>query len=187
MAGPNRATTSYRRGHLANTAIFRVHIVKKVEHACFTTVEWDESNGVGQLIRVRGDMKVVARDLAGSFLAISLLFPLAPAAATLSYQHVKVSADRDELSLGDQQGALTRAQAIVLAPVLAACANEKGVSDQSAFVVVFELDILGRIINTWRKGESSIAMCFEMKVKGLLLFRPPRAPFYSSFDMKFER
>lgn len=132
-------------------------------------------------------MKTVVRNLTSQLVATIMLVPLASAATPLSYQHAKSSADRDELSLDKEQGALTGAQARVLAPVLAACANEKGATDLSPFVVVFELDSLGRIVRTWRKGGSPIAMCFELKVSGLLLFVPPKTPFYSSFDMKFDR
>lgn len=118
---------------------------------------------------------------------IATPFPLPVAATSLSYDTVKSLADRDEASLAADEPRLVEAQAKVLAPVWAGCAAQNGNADRSPFVVVFEIVKEGKILRTWRKGESQIAVCFEHRSAGLKLFVPPKTPFYSSFEMTFDR
>jgi hypothetical protein len=123
-------------------------------------------------------MKVFSALIFSSFAGVAL-------AAALTYSDAKALADRDEASLGSSSGALVEAQGTVLGPLLADCARSIGGADQSSFVVVMELDASGRIVKTWRQGSSPISACFESSVMGKSLVSPPKAPFYTSFEMHF--
>lgn len=106
-------------------------------------------------------------------------------AAPIGYPEAKEIADRDEASLGEAAQLLVEAQANVLGPLLAGCGASTGGKDRSPFVVVMKLDRSGRIVETWRQGTSTISVCFEKQVMGKTLVPPPRAPFYTSFEMHF--
>jgi hypothetical protein len=107
-------------------------------------------------------------------------------AASLSYGEAKGFADRDEASLGSAGQSLVEAQGQVGGPILGACGAQDRAVDLSPFVVVMELDARGKIVRTWRKGDSRIAICFEQGMNGKTLVVPPRSPFYTSFDMTFQ-
>jgi hypothetical protein len=106
-------------------------------------------------------------------------------AAPSGYLEAKADADRDEASLGNAAGTLVQAQASVLAPLLSSCVADAGGKDLSPFVLVMRLDQSGRIAQTWRQGNSPISVCFEKAALGKSLTPPPRAPFYTSFEMHF--
>lgn len=114
-----------------------------------------------------------------------LMLIAAPAAfaTDVTFANAKVWADRDEGSLSaEQQQALAQSQAPVVQVAMSSCLGVNG-TKQFSFVVVVELDSAGKVIKTWRSDDSKMAACFENAATKAKLFSPPKAPFYSSFEM----
>ena len=118
--------------------------------------------------------------------ALALFATAALAQETDSYTQAKAKADADEASLpaAEMQRLLT-AQSELLARLAAACATPH--PDTSPFVVVMELDADGRVINSWRKGATPLAICFQKNVANQMLTPPPRTPFHTSLELTFTR
>lgn len=105
-------------------------------------------------------------------------------AATPSYAEAKTLADRDEAAVSRTQSAdLLATQGAAIDRIIPQCAGTAGPSGMPPFVVVVELDAVGKVVTTWREGDSNFAVCFEQKLRALALFVPPHAPFYTSFEM----
>lgn len=105
-------------------------------------------------------------------------------AATQSYAEAKALADRDEASVSKaQSAALLASQGEAINRIVPACAGAMGTAGMPPFVVVVELDAAGKVVATWREGNSDFAVCFEKQLGALSLFAPPHAPFYTSFEM----
>ena len=121
-----------------------------------------------------------------SLLLALLLAGPAIAATELDYVAAKALADKDEASLGREQGsALLDSQSKLLGDGIAACAMPN--PDLSAFVVVMELDATGRVVRTWLQGDSPLAICFRKFAARGELPAPPRTPFYSSIELSFTK
>lgn len=120
-------------------------------------------------------------------LCVALLFaPGALLASDLTFGQAKAQADRDEQSLSDEQEALLLAsQGEVAHPTFAGCKASDLVDRRRPFTVVMELDGTGRVRRTWLSGTSAIAGCMHEALRVATLFRPPHAPFYSSFEYRF--
>lgn len=105
-------------------------------------------------------------------------------AQTGGYAQAKAKADSDEaaLSSSDRQ-TLMAAQSAAVDEGIAACATPN--PDMAPFVVVAELDTAGRIVRTWREGGTPLAICFQKQLANRLLSKPPRAPFFTSFELSF--
>ncbi|MEL1264160.1 hypothetical protein [Pseudoxanthomonas putridarboris] len=102
------------------------------------------------------------------------------------YPQAKARADADEASLpAAQRDALLQAQTTVLDAAITACATPN--ADTSPFVVVVELDAAGRVQRTWREGGTPLAICVQKQINGTTLTTPPRAPFFTSFELTFTR
>jgi hypothetical protein len=105
-------------------------------------------------------------------------------AAAPSYADAKALADRDEASVSKtQSAALLASQGAAIDRIVPACARAMGPAGMPPFVVVVELDAAGKVVATWREGDSDFAVCFEKQLSTRSLFAPPRAPFYTSFEM----
>lgn len=105
-------------------------------------------------------------------------------ADAMTYDAAKTHADRDEAALSPQQlQALTDSQGRAAGEIFATCLPASLGQPQADFTVVMMLDATGRVVRTWRSGESAIAVCFEREMARKQLFEPPAAPFYSSFEM----
>jgi hypothetical protein len=114
-------------------------------------------------------------------LAVSALPVLA---AAQSYAEAKALADRDEASVSKtQSSALLASQGAAIDRIVPACARAMGPAGMPPFVVVVELDAAGKVVATWREGDSDFAVCFEKQLSTFSLIAPPRAPFYTSFEM----
>ncbi|KZC36621.1 MULTISPECIES: hypothetical protein [unclassified Rhodanobacter] len=112
------------------------------------------------------------------------IFALPVFAATQSYADAKALADRDEASVSKaQSAALLASQKAAIERIVTACAGGMGPAGMPPFVVVVELDAAGKVAATWREGSSDFAVCFQKQLGTLSLFTPPRAPFYTSFEM----
>ena len=122
--------------------------------------------------------------IAAIALAIAVLWAGAASAQTDSYSQAKAKADADEaaLSPGDTK-ALLGTQGVVLGEGIAACATPN--PDMAPFVVVAELDSAGRIVRTGHEGGTPLAICFQKQLANRVLSRPPRAPFFTSFELSF--
>lgn len=122
--------------------------------------------------------------LAAIALAIAALWAGTVHAQTDSYAQAKAKADADEaaLSPADRQ-ALTAAQGETVDKGIAACATPN--PDMAPFVVVAELDTAGRVVRTWREGGTPLAICFQKQLANRVLSRPPRTPFFTSFELSF--
>ena len=108
-------------------------------------------------------------------------------AADLSYEQAKARADKDEASLtADQTSALIAAQGQAGGDSFANCPAPTANADLSPFSLVMELDASGKVVKTWLRGSSPIATCFRSEMAKKSLSKPPRAPFYSSFDMSWK-
>jgi hypothetical protein len=108
-------------------------------------------------------------------------------AGAFSYVEAKARADSDEASLtADQSGALVASQGQAGGESFAKCPLPTPDADLSPFSLVMELDSSGKIVKTWLRGSSPIATCFRSEMIKKSLFQPPRAPFYTSFDMSWK-
>lgn len=123
----------------------------------------------------------------GLFSAVLALFAItALAHETDGYAQAKAKADADEASLpAAEMRRLLTAQGELLAQLATACATPR--PDTSPFVVVMELDAEGRVINSWRKGATPLAICFQKSVANQMLIPPPRTPFHTSLELTFTR
>lgn len=105
-------------------------------------------------------------------------------ASSRTYVDAKTLADRDEASVPKARvQALLDSQGKAISQVLHECLPTTQEVRLSPFVVVAELDSVGRVVATWRKGDSELAICFENKVASHLVFNPPHAPFFTSFEI----
>lgn len=105
-------------------------------------------------------------------------------AAVHSYADAKTLADHDEAAATRvQTGDLRASQNAAIDRIIPQCVQTAGPGGMPAFVVVVELDASGKVLMTWRDGDSDFAACFERKLGMLSLFVPPHAPFYASFEM----
>src|SRR3546814_2063649 len=85
----------------------------------------------------------------------------------MDFTAAKSAADADEASLdaATSAAALEQQRAFLDARV-AACANIRTTAQLEDFVVVAELDASGRVTNTWRRGDSPLALCIERDARG---------------------
>ena len=120
-------------------------------------------------------------------LACSLCFAsLAHAQSPADYTEAKQRADTDEASLpAGEASALREAQSLALDAAVTGCATPT--ADTSPFVVVAELDTSGKVVRTWRDGSTPLAICVQKQIAGRTLSVPPRAPFFTSFELSFTR
>lgn len=117
------------------------------------------------------------------FLALSLA-ATAFAQSPGDYGAAKRRADADEASLPAAHAqSLRDAQQRVLEESIAACATPT--ADTSPFVVVAELDAAGGVVRTWREGGTPLAICVQKQIARKALSPPPRAPFFTSFELSF--
>jgi len=122
-------------------------------------------------------------------LALLMLATSAIAAPTAGYDEALALARTDEASLSPEQAAvLTESQGDAGGRMLAQCRTDNGgiLADLSAFTVVLQLDGKGKVLRTWRDGESPIAACFEKAMQAQSLAAPPRAPFHTFFAMSWQ-
>jgi len=122
-------------------------------------------------------------------LALLALATSALAAPTAGYDAALALATKDEAALSpDQAAALIVSQGDVGGRALAQCRTDNGgiLADLAAFTVVLELDAAGKVVRTWRDGDSPIAACFEKAMQAQTLVAPPRAPFHTFFAMSWE-
>ena len=111
---------------------------------------------------------------------------LAHAQSPTDYTGAKQRADADEASLPVAQATAMRdAQGVALETAIAGCATPT--ADTSPFVVVAELDAGGKVVRTWREGGTPLAICVQKRINGSTLSTPPRAPFFTSFELSFTR
>lgn len=117
-------------------------------------------------------------------LTVLALLALVTSASAQDFAAVKAHADRDEASLDTNTGAaFQQSQARQLEASVANCASPN--PDLSPLVVVAEVDARGKILRTWRQGDTALARCVEKELNGRFLEAPPRAPFYAAFELSF--
>lgn len=111
---------------------------------------------------------------------------LAHAQSPADYAEAKARADADEASLpATAASAMRDAQGVALDAAITGCATPT--ADTSPFVVVAELDATGKVVRTWRDGGTPLAICVQKQIAGSALSAPPRAPFFTSFELSFTR
>lgn len=119
-------------------------------------------------------------------LALALLVPALHAEPPRDFAGAKAAADADEASqAGPAKAAMLEKQKTFVDAGVAACATDQAKADLADFVVVMRLDETGQVAQTWRRGDSPLALCVERYARGKLLFVPPRSPFYSSLEISF--
>ncbi len=127
-----------------------------------------------------------------AFVGCLIATPLAAVAAAppvetpMDFAAAKEAADADEASQDEaaRTAALVR-QGAFLDDGIAACADARTTAQLEGFVIVVELDADGRVVRTWRRGDSPLALCIERQSRGKAMFVPPRAPFHASLDVDF--
>lgn len=121
---------------------------------------------------------------AGLLLALALLPFAGPAQTPQGFADAKAQADRDEASMDPvKRAAFQQAQSRQLETSVANCADPR--HDTAAFVIVVEVDARGRIVRTWRQGDTALAVCVEKELNGRFLEPPPRTPFLAAFELSF--
>jgi hypothetical protein len=129
-------------------------------------------------------MKIACARLVFAFV---LLAPGLQAAPPQDFASAKATADADEASQNEvAKAAMLETQRAFLNAGVEACAtDDRAKADLSDFVVVMRLDGTGQVAQTWRRGDSPLALCVERYARGKILFVPPRSPFYSSLEISF--
>lgn len=120
------------------------------------------------------------------YLVLMGLAALASAAmGAASFEEAKRKADSDEGTLPPSQlSTLAQVQGAVVGEAFSSCMPRPAPQPLPTFVVVMELNAEGRVLRTWSRGDSAIASCMERAFSRAMAFRPPRAPFFTSFDFK---
>ncbi len=120
-------------------------------------------------------------------LSLLVLVSIDASSADLGFDRAKALADRDEAALtSSQMGALIQSQGTASGSSFAHCPQKSPHADLTAFTVVMELDAFGKVVRTWYQGHSSIGDCFRRQLSRATLFVPPKAPFYTSFEMSWQ-
>lgn len=95
-------------------------------------------------------------------------------------------AQADEASLqSESHAALVKAQSEALSSAMNACMPTAAVQTVPAFTVVLQLDGSGMPQQSWLQGDGTVAHCVENVLAKRRLFVPPRAPFYTFFELSF--
>jgi len=117
----------------------------------------------------------------------AVLFSAALAAAPADVDAAIALAHADEASLpAEQHVALVKAQTTLLDKTFSACMPAEQKEPLPAFTVVLQLDAAGKPRQSWLKGDTAVARCVEKVLAGQPVFVPPRAPFYTFFELSFE-
>lgn len=118
----------------------------------------------------------------------ALLFATAAAfAADLTFEQARALANKDAASLdGDQTYALAQSQSKASSVALAKCPQPVRPAEYEPFVIVMELDAVGKATRTWLKGSTAAAVCFKETMSHGTYFKPPHAPFYASYEMYWQ-
>jgi hypothetical protein len=116
------------------------------------------------------------------------LFATAPALASdVSFEQAKSRADRDEQSLSSTQThQLIASQARAGGEAHSTCIASNPKPNLSPYTVVMQVDASGNVVRTWLHGQSSLAICVNKELSHKTLFTPPRAPFFTSFEMTWQ-
>ena len=121
-----------------------------------------------------------------ALLAVLLAAPAL--AAEMSFEEAKARADADEASLSKEQAqVLMESEGKAGAEAHATCIPPGYKVDLDPYTVVMELDAKGKVVRTWLHGTTALAECFNREMAQKTMSPPPRAPFYTSFDMSWDR
>lgn len=116
----------------------------------------------------------------------AMLFSAVLAAAPADVDAAIALAKADEASLvAEQHMALVKAQEALLDEAFSSCVPAESREPPPTFTVVLQLDTTGKSLQSWRKGDDAIARCVEKTLAGKQVFAPPRAPFYTFFEVSF--
>jgi hypothetical protein len=121
------------------------------------------------------------------FLVAAFLLPALAFGRELTIEQVKLRASIDEASLSEGEHAqLLSSLKEISRIVFAACPESDRADRRLPFTLVMELDANGKVVSTWIAGESEIANCLSKTMSRSLLFIPPKAPFFTSFEYTFK-
>lgn len=110
------------------------------------------------------------------------------APAPMDYADAKRQADANESSVaGIAHASMLAAQKTLLDTGVAECASHGLREDFSPFTVVMQLSAEGRVQQTWRQGDSPLAICLQRFVRDKLVFVPPKAPFHTALEISFTK
>ena len=70
--------------------------------------------------------------------------------------------------------------------VLSQCVQHS-FEDKGAFVVVLALDADGKVIRVYESSKTRVSSCLDAQVAKIVFPKPPAAPFFAAFDMRFEK
>ncbi|MEO7431125.1 MAG: hypothetical protein ABIR62_03740 [Dokdonella sp.] len=119
-------------------------------------------------------------------LVVFCLFPAFASARALDIEQVKIRASIDEASLSEGQHAQLVASLKEIARIVSAdCPASDRADRRLPFTLVMELDASGKVLSTWITGESEFSGCLSKTMSRSLLFVPPKAPFFTSFEYTF--
>ena len=112
----------------------------------------------------------------------------AVAVPVVEYVDAKRLADADEKTLvGPAHEAMRAAQARLLNAGVVECSLGKPQKDFTAFTIVMRLDAAGQVRDTWRQGNSPLAICLQKYLRDKVVFTPPKPVFYTSLAISFTR
>jgi hypothetical protein len=136
------------------------------------------------MVRRSGPLRRLA--LACCMLLAPALHAQAPVPSAMDFEAAKAAADADEASQDSAaRAAAMERQRAFLDEAVAACADVRNTAELRDFVVVVRLDAGGRVAQTWRRGDSPLALCIERHARGKVMFVPPRVPFHASLEVGF--
>lgn len=118
---------------------------------------------------------------------MTLIAAASISSGVLSYEEAKRRADLDEAALQPKQSAvLVESQGAVVGPAFTFCLPSPPPTILPSFTIVLSLDASGAPQETWLQGDAEFAKCVRERFAAAKFFKPPKAPFYTSFEFTFK-
>ncbi len=113
---------------------------------------------------------------------LALVLALPSVAGTLTFSEAKAKADSMESNLSSRSThRLINAQQQLASNAFSTCVQSTNLKI-TGFTVVAQVNMQGAVVNTWRKGESEFAQCFQEAMVTSFSYKPETAPFFTSFE-----
>ncbi|VEF02981.1 hypothetical protein [Neisseria canis] len=118
---------------------------------------------------------------------ITNFYIISAVALSMNFQSAFSFSKQDEQSLNTvQTSSLITAQGKIISEVFSDCTQYDFESAVKSFTVVARLDSSGYVEQTWNDKNDEFSLCVEEKIQRKFIFQPPKTPFFTAFEFKFE-
>ena len=116
----------------------------------------------------------------------ALLLVASAASSTMTFNEAKALADRDEAVATAAQADEFRLSFEKIGRfAFSKCMPSPPLETVPDFTVVMMVDATGKVQNTWLRDATDFTKCVEGKFAASSLPKPPKSPFYTSFEFVF--